>query len=128
VSATRGTVLVIEDDADVREVLADVLRAHGYTVVTAGDGEDGLRAARGAPPGLILLDLMMPRMSGYEFLEVRATDRELRAIPVIVLTADRSANDRLSDGGAALVLSKPPALDQLLDSVTALCRDRAATG
>lgn len=118
--------LVVEDDADVREILADVLIAHGYTVLTAEDGEVGLRTARGAlRTRVIILDLMMPRMSGYEFLEARLADSALYEIPVIVLTADRSAGEKVAKLGAAMVLSKPPALEVLLESVAGFCSRRA---
>lgn len=118
------TVLVIEDDADVREVLADVLASYGYRVLTASDGQEGLDVLRGDEDvAVVVLDLMMPRFSGYELLEVRGADPGLREVPVIVLTADRGAEARVLELGATSFLGKPPPLKALLAAVAA-CRPR----
>lgn len=114
------TVLVVEDDPDVREILAEVLVAYGYHVLTAADGQEGLDLLRRTPAiGAMVLDLMMPRLSGYELLEERSTDPTLAKLPVIVLTADRGAESRVLKLGATHFLGKPPPLDALLAALDA---------
>jgi CheY-like chemotaxis protein len=122
------TVLIVEDDPDVREVLAEVLGAYGYHVLTAADGQEGLDLLQGTPEiGAMVLDLMMPRVSGYELLEARSRDPKLGAVPVIVLTADRNAEARVQELGATLFLGKPPPLEALLAGLAA-CFETAAAG
>jgi CheY-like chemotaxis protein len=113
---SRRLVLVVDDDIDVREVVADVLVAEGYGVVTAADGREALDWLRGAPevPCLILLDLMMPRMDGTEFRREQLRDPALREIPVVVLSAGASVVAAASSLRAAAHLRKPMPLDELL--------------
>jgi CheY-like chemotaxis protein len=116
-----GDVLVVEDDDDVREVVAHVLGQHGYPVRTAGNGLEALAALRGGtPPALILLDLTMPVMSGYEMLEVMAADPALAAIPVIAMTA--GATRRVEIGGSRIdMLPKPVSIGALLAIIERVC-------
>ncbi len=80
-------VLVIEDDQAIREGVAEVLSAEGYTVAEAANGLEGLREARDQPPSLIVLDLMMPTMNGWQFRQEQQRDPALADIPVIILSA-----------------------------------------
>jgi CheY-like chemotaxis protein len=81
-------VLVVEDDAPIREALCAVLRDDGYAVAEAGDGQEALEFLRTHPtPRVILLDLMMPVMDGWTFLREQAADPALAGIPVVVITA-----------------------------------------
>ena len=80
-------VLVIEDHTPIRECIAEVLEMEGYSVSQARDGREGLRVARAQPPNLILLDLMMPNMDGWQFRAAQKDDAALADIPVIVLSA-----------------------------------------
>lgn len=83
-----GPILVVEDDSDIRETLQQVLELEGYRVATAANGHEGLAALEtGERPSLILLDLMMPVMSGAEMLDHLRTDERLADIPVVVVTA-----------------------------------------
>jgi CheY-like chemotaxis protein len=83
-----ASILVVDDDFDIREVLCDILASEGYRVLPAANGADALRHLRGCDvPNLVLLDLRMPVMDGYEFLKRRAADSSLKEIPVIVLSA-----------------------------------------
>jgi CheY-like chemotaxis protein len=108
-------VLLVEDDHDVRETIAEILGEEGYQVVTAEDGEEALRALRrGVRPFAILLDLMMAGMDGFEFRKVQRHDPELADIPVIVLTADRLADDKTRELDAAAYVLKPTQLVELL--------------
>jgi CheY-like chemotaxis protein len=84
-----GTVLVIEDDLDVRDVIAELLAAEGFIAVGASDGREGIEWLRSAtvPPRVILLDLMMPVMDGWTFRAAQLADPQLASIPVVVLSA-----------------------------------------
>jgi two-component system, chemotaxis family, chemotaxis protein CheY len=111
-----GRVLIVEDDADIREVFHEVLSEAGYDVATAVDGRDALDvlAAANALPDVILLDLMMPRMDGYEFRAAQIKDPRLRAIPVVAVSADRTGKQRARQAGICEYLAKPVELDELL--------------
>ena len=88
----EATVLLVDDDATLRELLADQLKTAGYHVLTARDGASGLRSAVEAQPDLIVLDVMMPGMSGWDVCErVRAKSR----VPIILLTAKGEEFDKL---------------------------------
>lgn len=80
-------ILVVDDDPDIVQILKLTLKSRGYDVSTAGDGEEGLRMIRAARPDLLLLDLMMPRMSGLEVVRRLRENPETRDIPIIVLSA-----------------------------------------
>ena len=91
---TAGLVLVVDDEADLLEIVTDRLQAEGYSVLTARDGIEALEQARAARPGCIILDLKMPRLSGFDALvELR---REAPDAHVIVLTGTlrRAAGSR----------------------------------
>jgi len=103
-----GTILVVEDDADTRTVLRRTLERDGFAVFEAENGRQGLQAVEEARPDLVLLDLMMPVMDGFEFLERLRRDHSGLALPVIVLTAkELSAAEReLLNGTVHQVLQK----------------------
>jgi PAS domain S-box-containing protein len=103
-----GTILVVEDDADTRTVLRRTLERDGFAVFEAENGRQGLQAVEEARPDLVLLDLMMPVMDGFEFLERLRRDHSGLALPVIVLTAkELSAAEReLLNGTVHRVLQK----------------------
>ncbi len=115
-------VLVVEDETPMRTVLADILSREGYRVLTAADGETGLRVAVDEKPDLVLLDIMMPKLDG---LTLCAELRRL-AIPsaVLMLTARGQVEDRVAglDTGADDYLVKPFSTDELLARVRALLR------
>jgi CheY-like chemotaxis protein len=103
-------VMVIEDEADVRDMIATLLENEGIPTMTAPDGKAGLQALRDAPalPKLVLLDLMMPRMSGDEFLSALRADPYLSAIPVVAISAARGPRlDYLRRLGVEEILLKP---------------------
>ena len=106
-------VLVVDDDDDLREVLSEILDARGYAVDTAPDGAAALARLRGGlAPAIILLDLRMPRMSGWEFCREQQRDPRLAGIPVLVLSGG-STRGVAESLGARDVLSKPIDLDEL---------------
>jgi CheY-like chemotaxis protein len=112
--------MVVEDDFDVRGALAETLEDAGYFVSRAKDGEDALAMLRASvAPSLILLDLMMPRMDGFQFRIEQLKDPRLRGIPVLVLTGDLRV-----DVGALQVagqIEKPVGIDDLLAAVGRFC-------
>jgi CheY-like chemotaxis protein len=112
-------VLVVEDDADIRFVISELLADEGYTVVQATDGRAALAYLHTAPdvPRLIILDLMMPIMNGWEFLRARQDDPVVSAIPVIVVSATPSLEVSLTTLGAQEALAKPIDLDRLVEMV-----------
>jgi CheY-like chemotaxis protein len=98
---SRKSVLIVDDDLDIREVLAETLEGRGFDVATAANGLDALTVLRGSRvrPSVILLDLMMPIMDGYAFLEHRRQDPILASIPLATVTAGHGIDrDRLGDG------------------------------
>ncbi len=107
------SVLVVDDERDIREAVAAALRQEGYDVLDAPDGAEALRQLRAHHPAVVLLDLMMPGMNGWEFWEAREREPELRGIPVIVI----SALGRVSGVDAQAFLQKPFELDALLSAV-----------
>lgn len=111
-------VLVVDDDPYIREALSEVLADEGYPVDTARDGEEALERLGHAPrPSLILLDLRMPGMSGWELRRRLLADPILARIPVVLLSADSQLKEAQAVLGAAGSLRKPPSLDDLLDTV-----------
>lgn len=116
------TILVIEDDAAIRRGVVDALRFAGYDVLQAGNGRDGLELARERPCSLLLLDLMLPGMSGLEVLE--AVRQMLPTLPVIVVTARGEEDDRVAGLrlGADDYVVKPFSVKELLARVEAVLR------
>ena len=105
----RRTVLVVEDDAPLRRMVSIFLRAAGYHVRPAEDGSSGLALARDERPDLVLLDLMMPGLDGWEVLRRLKGDALTAAIPVLVLTAsvDPPLTEHALRLGATRFLAKP---------------------
>jgi CheY-like chemotaxis protein len=123
----KASVLVVDDDADIRETIGMLLARHGFPVATACDGADALAQLRAGPhPGLILLDLMMPRMNGEEFRRSQLQEPSLAAIPVVVLSGAGRSQDLLQriDKGVE-VLPKPIELSELMDTVRRFCAREA---
>jgi DNA-binding response OmpR family regulator len=117
----RPRLLVVDDDAELCESLADALTDAGYAPVTAADGARALSLAHDTPaPRLILLDLMMPDMNGWEFREQQLRDDTVKHIPVVVMTASRDLGRHRVDADAFLF--KPFTLDDLLEQVERVVR------
>lgn len=118
--AGRG-VLVVEDDPDIQSTLATALQMAGYTVTLAGDGAEAMRHMHAALPCLVLLDLVMPVMNGWEFRTAQQQDPTLAAVPVVVISAGGRVRQKAATLGAAGFLKKPIDLDALLDVVQRHC-------
>jgi len=115
-------ILIIEDELPMRTALEDCLRAEGYRVLSAANGETGLHRAQEERPDLILLDVMMPRLDGYS---VAAELRRIgNSVPILMLTAKGQVEDRVAglDSGADDYLIKPFSTDELLARVRAILR------
>lgn len=111
-------VLLVDDDASIRETVALALESEGLRVRTAGHGEHALALLRsGLRPAVILLDLMMPRMSGWEFRRHQRADPQLAAIPVVIFSGAGEIGAHAEHLGAAGALGKPVTLDALLHTV-----------
>jgi CheY-like chemotaxis protein len=116
-------VLVIEDDADIRFGITVILEDEGYAVATAANGREALAYLRSAAgkPCLILLDLMMPGMNGWEFRAEQRRDPSLAGIPVLVVSAAADLAARAAPLGATAVIQKPINVADLLDVVQRCC-------
>lgn len=112
-------ILVVEDSRDNREVTRLILQGAGHTVLIAPDGVSGLDAAVRAKPDLILMDLALPHIDGWEATRRLKEDPATRDIPVIAFTAHVLAEDmqRARDVGCAAVIAKPFKVDTLLQQV-----------
>lgn len=119
-AAPTPRVLVVEDDNDLRDSICAVLQDAGYTSWPAENGEIALQRARAERPCVILLDLMMPIMNGWEFRSEQLRDPQLSSIPVIIMTADGRAGEKAKTLRADY-LKKPITLEALLDLVEDYC-------
>ena len=120
------TILLVEDDFDVREALAETLRDEGYAVECAADGAQALDYLRGGGrPGLILLDLMMPRMSGSEFRMAQKVDPQLSDLPVVLISADGRMEEKARSLQTHGAIKKPIDLEELLSTVRRFSRTAA---
>ncbi|HQY60044.1 MAG: response regulator transcription factor [Myxococcales bacterium] len=117
-------ILVIEDEADIQQVLEYNLRDRGHKVVVASRGDDGLRAVREKKPDLVLLDLMLPDMSGTEVCRQIKADPALRGTQVVILTAKGEEIDRVVgfELGADDYVVKPFSVRELLLRIQAILR------
>lgn len=117
-------VLVIEDDPDIVELLRYNLAKDGFRVDSASDGESGLRALRASPPALLILDLMLPELSGLDVCREVRKDPATAAVPIIMLTARAEETDRVIglEIGADDYVSKPFGVREMVARVKALLR------
>lgn len=113
-------VLVVDDNIDIRLLLKKRLETEGYEVITAENGLDATKALLATPPCLVILDLMMPIMDGWQFLEwKKSQDTPVAELPVIVVSAI-STNTKTPDGVKGF-LTKPVSVTHMLDYIQALC-------
>ena len=115
----RKKILVVDDEDDILHFLELVLREKGYDVATAAGGHEALTKAQIEQPHLILLDIMMPQMDGWEVLKLLRVDEETAAIPVAMLSARTEAKDRVQglQEGAIDYICKPFSLQDLLAKI-----------
>jgi two-component system alkaline phosphatase synthesis response regulator PhoP len=123
--ATRsGRVLVVEDEADVAEMIRHNLGKEGYEVRLAGNGTEALRQVRDARPDVVLLDIMVPHLNGWEICRRLKQDRSTAPIPVIMVTGRAEEGDKVLgfEMGADDYVTKPFSPRELLARVRAVCR------
>jgi len=116
-------ILLVEDDRFLRRACEAGLERQGFTLITAADGEEGLRLARTEAPDLILLDILMPKMSGIEVLRALKADEGTRNIPVLVLSnssREDSMQQAMTLGAIGYLVKANLSLDQLGDRVAKL--------
>jgi two-component system, chemotaxis family, chemotaxis protein CheY len=115
----RPSVLIVEDDEDMRQILLQLLDYHGWPAIAASDGVEALEALQKHRPSLILLDLAMPRMNGIQFRTAQRElpDKRLANVPVVLVSAVADAPQYKSTLNAADVLVKPFEADRLLQAV-----------
>ncbi len=116
---SKGKILVVDDEPDIVEVVKARLQLAGYEVLTASRGEETLARSLKEKPDLVILDIMMPGMDGFEVLRRLREGAETKFIPVIFLTAKTSLEDRMTGlvGGGAAYLCKPFKGKELVEKV-----------
>jgi DNA-binding response OmpR family regulator len=119
---TGCKVLIAEDESHIVESLSFILAREGYEVSSAGDGETAFSSLSACLPDLMILDIMLPRMNGFEVLRRVRADPDLRGLPVILLTAKGQAQDRqrADEIGADAFITKPFSNREVIDRVRAL--------
>jgi DNA-binding response OmpR family regulator len=122
VANDRYRVLVVEDDPDVRRLICRILELHEYTTSEAVNGVRAFEQLRVAPPDVVVLDLMMPAVNGFEVAEGMRADPTWRAIPIIAMTATIHLEAAVAAMRPLFVLRKPFSMDELLDRVAAALR------
>lgn len=115
-------VLVVEDNELNLKLFCDLLRAHGFTAEPVRDGREAVACAREFQPDLIIMDIQMPHVTGYELILELKADEELRRIPVMAVTAyaGREDEERIRAAGADAYVSKPISLMRFMEAVNAL--------
>jgi CheY-like chemotaxis protein len=120
------SILVVEDDQDIRDSLQDVLDLMGFRVTVASNGQEALeQLSKMEPPCLILLDLMMPVMNGWEFRSCQKENPKFAEIPVVVVSADGNVKQKAESLGVAHCLKKPVDIDTLMKVAQTFCTQPA---
>ena len=120
----RARVLVVDDEPDLIRILEFGLRAAGYQVEIAVDGQEGLKKAREIRPDIILLDLMLPKLDGYKVCRLLKFDERYRHIPIIILSARTQEGDQTlaKEMGANRFITKPYEFGEILGHIEALLK------
>jgi two-component system cell cycle response regulator DivK len=119
-------ILVVEDNELNLKLFCDLLRAHGYEAEPVRDGREAVERARGFLPDLIVMDIQMPHITGLELIEQLKADEELKAIPIMAVTAYAAKGDeeRIRDAGAEGYVSKPISVMRFVEAVGVLLEER----
>jgi DNA-binding response OmpR family regulator len=112
-------ILVVDDETELLKALSIRLETSGYEVITASDGQEGLEKAKSLNPDLIVLDILMPKMDGYEVCRMLKFDEKYKSIPVIMLTAKTQDIDKAMGKkvGANDYITKPFETQDLIDKI-----------
>jgi two-component system, cell cycle response regulator DivK len=115
-------VLVVEDNELNLKLFCDLLRAHGFVTEPVSDGREAVAKARSFEPDLVVMDIQMPHVTGLELIQEMKADPELRAIPIMAVTAyaGREDEERIRAAGANAYVSKPISLARFMEEVRAL--------
>ena len=121
-------ILVVEDNELNLKLFCDLLRAHGYEAEPVRDGREAVERARAFAPGLVVMDIQMPHISGLELIEQMKADADLRTIPIMAVTAYAAKGDeeRIRDAGAEGYVSKPISVIRFVEAVRSLLDAAAA--
>ena len=121
--SAKAAILVVDDDRNVCDLISSILGERGYRTIVAGNGREALAYLRGreAHPGLILLDLMMPVMNGWEFRRAQQDDPSIADIPVAIITGMPGVEGKASAIGAVDVLYKPSRVESLSALASRFC-------
>ncbi len=121
--SAKAAILVVDDDRNVCDLISSILGERGYRTIVAGNGREALAYLRGreAHPGLILLDLMMPVMNGWEFRRAQQDDPSIADIPVAIITGMPGVEGKASSIGAVDVLYKPSRVESLSALASRFC-------
>lgn len=105
----KEKILVVDDEPDIRTLCKVNLEYEGYRVIEAGDGLEGLKVLKAEDPDVVLLDVMMPRMDGWEFMRKAKEDEATALIPIILLTAKADDSSQMQGWGEGIIdfVSKP---------------------
>jgi len=115
----KSKILIVEDTAVVREEISDILMMEGFDVYEANNGVEGLKQIKNIKPNLILTDIVMPEMNGFELYEAIQKDTGINKIPVIFLSAkaDKNAVERAKKMGSGDYIIKPVSPDKLINKI-----------
>lgn len=119
-----NTILIVEDERDILETVKFRLEANGYQVISAADGEEGLKKARESKPDLIILDLLLPKLDGYKISRLLKFDEKYKDIPIIIFTARVHKDDEALgyETGAEAYIAKPFEPQALLGKIEELLK------
>ncbi len=114
-------VLVVEDDVSIREVMTDVLQKNGFRVLLAANGSDALKQLETARPDAVVLDLLMPVMHGWAFMESYLEKTDGQPIPIVVVSVNPALPRSFNQLGVRQVVAKPFEVESLLEAVEQAC-------
>lgn len=114
-----GTILAVDDSATMRQMLQVCLASAGFEVVTAEDGVDGIEKLKSSPPDVVITDINMPRMDGFEFIEAVRSGEQSSRLPILVITTESAPEkkQRARDAGATGWIVKPFDPENLIQAV-----------
>ena len=117
--ANGKLILIVEDDRLSMTLLSDFLKAHGYRILKTSEGSEAIKLARNEQPDLILMDIRLPGISGFDVTRLLKQDDQTKAIPIIAVTAFAAAGDEIKalESGCAAYMTKPVNVDELLRTV-----------
>ena len=115
----KKRILIVDDERDIVETIQFMLESEGLECLTAYDGEDALLKARTENPDLILLDIMLPKINGYQVCRLLKSDEEYKHIPIIMLTAKVQESDKFwgKESGADDYVTKPFEMEKLIQKI-----------